>query len=635
MTNKKRVLPALIFSLFAAAAAPSASAQQFSNVVVFGDSLSDAGYFRPFLAGLGLPPSLVATLGRFTTNPGPVWSELVSTHYGVSSPAPSNAGGSIYAQGGARVALPSASTPPGFAQRPVSTQIDEYLAAHNGVADPNALYTVWAGANDFLQNFTLLNAGQITPAQLQTNVLGAVTATAQQVARLYQAGARNVMVFLNYDPALTPAFAALDPVSRAGATQLAVGANTTFVTTAAAMGLRVIPVDVFSLMNEVRANSAAFGFTNVTGMACGAFPPITTATTVSSQFCYPGNLVAPNAAQTYMFADSIHPTTGTHAIIAAFAESLIDGPAAYSLLAETPLRTRQAHVRTLNDGMFQGRSLEVSRWSVFAAYDRGKFDVDSTAFSGLKSTNDSVSVGLSGHITEPVVVGIAVGKTKSDGTFGNDMGSFTTKEIAYSVFGSMLWNGFYGTGILSIANIDFDNVQRNIFLGPAVRTSTANPGGANASAFFEAGYDFPVGAFKIGPTVSVTLQDVDVNAFDESAAAGSAALHIGAQKRKSEVWSGGIRASATFQGWTPWLRVTADKERRDDVRFVTASPLSLGGVSSYDIQAYAPDTTFTTIAVGVHGTIAERIGVALSYYNVSGRSGIKEDGVSGMLSYRF
>ena len=52
MKTKKRVLPALIFSLFAATAAGSASAQQFSQTVVFGDSLSDAGYFRPVLTAL-------------------------------------------------------------------------------------------------------------------------------------------------------------------------------------------------------------------------------------------------------------------------------------------------------------------------------------------------------------------------------------------------------------------------------------------------------------------------------------------------------------------------------------------------------------------------------------------------------
>ncbi|HEY4998243.1 MAG TPA: hypothetical protein VII36_03830, partial [Usitatibacter sp.] len=94
MKMKKRVLPALLLSLFAGAMAPSASAQlaHFSGVYVFGDSLSDAGYYRPFLASLGLPASVVSQLGRFTTNPGPVWSELVSDYYGVA-PGPSNANG--------------------------------------------------------------------------------------------------------------------------------------------------------------------------------------------------------------------------------------------------------------------------------------------------------------------------------------------------------------------------------------------------------------------------------------------------------------------------------------------------------------------------------------------------------------
>ena len=157
---KKRLLPALLVSLFAAAAAPQAGAAQFSNVIVFGDSLSDAGYYRPFLASLGLPPQVVAALGRFTTNPGPVWSELVAQYYGFT-PAPSNAGGTIYAQGGARVSQASASTPPGSAQRPVSTQIDEYLGANGGHADPNALYAVWIGANDIFQNLGALQAGAI------------------------------------------------------------------------------------------------------------------------------------------------------------------------------------------------------------------------------------------------------------------------------------------------------------------------------------------------------------------------------------------------------------------------------------------------------------------------------------------
>ena len=92
MKTKKRLLPSLLLSALAAAAAPSASAQQFTGVYVFGDSLSDAGYYRPFLAGLGLPAPVVATLGRFTTNPGPVWSEIISSYYGVTPSAGSGPG---------------------------------------------------------------------------------------------------------------------------------------------------------------------------------------------------------------------------------------------------------------------------------------------------------------------------------------------------------------------------------------------------------------------------------------------------------------------------------------------------------------------------------------------------------------
>ena len=634
MKTKQRVLPALLLSLFAAAAAPAAHAQQFSGVFVFGDSLSDAGYFRPFLASLGLPATVVATLGRFTTNPGPSWSELVSLHYGVT-PAPSNvAGGNIYAQGGARVTLPSASTPPGGAQRPVSTQIDEYLAANGGAADPNALFTVWAGGNDFLQNFALLQAGQITSAQLQTNVLGAVTAEVGQVGRLLAAGARNIVVFGGYDPAAAPAFAGADPASRAGATALAVGANTTLFSGLASAGLHVIPVDFFTLFNELRATPAAYGFTNITGIACGPFPPITTSG--NAQFCLSTNLVAPNADQTYLFADSVHLTTHTNAIIAQFVEALIDGPTAYSLLAETPLRTSAGHMRSVSDALATSRKGEGGRISVFAAADGGHFDIDpSFGLGGVKSTNKSLSVGVMTRASETVTLGIAAGKAKSDASFGQDMGGFRTNESIFSLFGSAQWCGFYANGIVSLSDIKFGNVQRNIALGPLVRTASANPEGSNASAHFSLGYDLELGRLLIGPTISVTSQNVDVNAFDE-ADAGSANLHISSQRRRSEVWSAGVRASLDLHGWTPWVRITADKERKDQARFVTASPLSLAATgNTYDIAAYAPDTTFMTGAIGINGVVMERIGLSLAYYKVSGRSGIKEDGVSGMLSYRF
>ena len=634
MKAPQRVLSALALSVAAAFAAPQAAAQtvQFSNVYVFGDSLSDAGYYRPFLTSLGLPASVVSVLGRFTTNPGPTWAELVAAYYG-SNPNPSNANGNIFAQGGARVALPSASTPPGGAQRPVSTQITEYLARSGGTADPNALYTVWAGANDIFQNLGALQAGAIDAAALQANVLGAAAAEIQQIGRLQAAGARYIVVFGLPDIGQTPQFSANATIA-GQVTALSAGYNTTLFSGLAQNGIRVIPIDAFALLTEVRSNPAAFGFSNVTGVACGPFPPITT--TPSSQFCLPTNFVNSNAAETYLFADGVHPTTAAHRIIAQFVESMIDGPAALSLLAEAPLRTRASHVRTLEDGLVGGQLSEVGRWRIFAAADRGDFEVErGNGSAGLDSQNKSLTVGATVRATEAVTLGVGYGESRSDGSFGGNMGGFRTQDRNFSVFAGARSGGLYGTAILTLADIRFDDVRRQIQLGALARTARSSPDGSNASAHLSLGYDFRLGRLNIGPTVSFTHQNVEINAFSEEGG-GSSNLRISEQSRRSEVWSAGLRASYELGGgWAPWVRVTADKERRDDVRFVTASPLSIASGNSYVIPAYTSDTSFMTAAVGIRGNITDHIGVSLAWFKVSGRSGVTEDGITGVVSLRF
>ncbi|HUP29197.1 MAG TPA: autotransporter domain-containing protein [Usitatibacter sp.] len=633
MKTKKRLLPALVFSAFAALSAPTAEAAQFSGVYVFGDSLSDAGYYRGFLASLGLPAPVVSQLGRFTTNPGPVWSEIVTQYYGFT-PGPSNVGnGNIFAQGGARVTANSTSTPPGGAQRPVSTQITEYLARTGGAADPNALYAVWAGGNDFLQNSQALAAGTITQAELQTNVLGAAAAEVQQIARLRAAGARYIMVFGLPDIGAAPFAAAGGPASVAGATAISAGYNTTLFTQLAGAGIRAIPIDTFALLTDVRLNAAAFGFTNTTGIACGPFPPVTTSG--NSQFCLPTNLVNANAAQTYLFADSVHPTAAVHRIIADFTIAMIEGPTQYGLLAESALQSRASQMRMLNQGMATGHR-GAGGFGVFVAADTQKFEIDSgIGNSGLDSSVQSAALGLTAQASEAVTVGIAFGKTRNKNSFGQGAGSFRMDERAWSVFASARWGGFYGTGVLSLADIDFESINRNIQLGQVRRTSQASTEGANGSASINAGYDFRLGRFMVGPTVGIATQNVTVNGFDE-ADAGSAGLRIYEQKRRSEIWSLGVRASLDLGGWTPWVRFTADQERRDDVRFVTATPLSLAAIGNqYDIPAYSPDNKFSTLAFGLNGSITPGVALGVTLYKVSGRSGIKDEGASAVVSVKF
>jgi outer membrane lipase/esterase len=635
MKMKKRALSAALFSAFAATLAPAASAQTFSNVYVFGDSLSDAGYFRPFFQGLvsqGFPAQLVPVLGRFTTNPGPVWSEIIVGNYG-GDPNPSNvAGGTIFAQGGARVnTVPGYVTPPGQPQRSVAIQIGEYLAAGGGAADPNALYTVWAGANDLFSELASFQAGTITQAQLQTNVLAAAAAEIQQIGRLRAAGAQYIVVFALPNVGATPAFAG-GPFASA-VTQLSAGYNTTLFVGLAQSGLKVIPVDTFTLFSQIVANPAAYGFSNVTTPACGPFPPFSA--TPNSFFCYSGNLVAPGADQNYAFADSVHPTTAGHRLIAQLVDSMIAAPSQYGLMAEASVRVRAAEIRTITDGLVRHRKDEVGKLGVFVGGD--VTDVEYEGQSGFSGSDNKIragTVGLTMRASDALTVGVSYGYARNKASMGNN-GSYEAAENAWSVFGTAQWGGFYGVGVFSIADLKFNDINRSFTLGTATSSANAKADGSNSSAYLAAGYDFALGRFMIGPVVAVTTQNVEINQFDE-AGGGAAGLRIGAQKRKSEVWSVGARASLDWNNWTPWVRVTADQERRDDARFVTATPITLIPTnSSYDVPTFTPDKSWMTTSVGISGMVGRNVGLSVTYTRVDGRSGVKEDGISGIVAFQF
>jgi outer membrane lipase/esterase len=90
---------------------------------------------------------------------------------------------------------------PNLALPGTATQINNYLAAVNGQANPNALYLISSGLNNtaaafavFGANATLANPYLLGEAQTFTN----------SVARLQAAGARYIIVADGYVPPTTP-----------------------------------------------------------------------------------------------------------------------------------------------------------------------------------------------------------------------------------------------------------------------------------------------------------------------------------------------------------------------------------------------------------------------------------------------
>jgi len=288
------------------------------QVVSFGDSLSDVGTYAPIASAVGG--------GRFTTNPGQVWTQNVAQYYGDTLSAAYTIdlthelkaqGGFGYAEGGATVATPANQNDfltdvIGNVEMPVNQQVSSYLSAH-GSFNANQLVLVWAGANDVLRAGTL-------PAAT-TTVETAATTLAQVVGQIVQGGATHVVVVNLPNIGLSPdGLASSD--GGANFTQLSELFNSTLTSALQTNGLqsKVIEVDAYTWLNGIIANFQANGFSvSNTGQACD--PSKTPDDT--SLLCSPATYVSPNADQTYMFADDLHPTTHLHALFAQYVEQQI------------------------------------------------------------------------------------------------------------------------------------------------------------------------------------------------------------------------------------------------------------------------------------------------------------------------
>ena len=559
----RKVLPLILTSALMGA---HFCAHAYDGVVIFGDSLSDGGIYG----------------SRFTSNPGLTAAEYFAQGLGYTTTT-STTGGTNYAQGGARVSSPSASTPAGFAQRPVSTQLTEYLSSTGGLASNNSVYVIQGGANDLFQNLAMVQAGAMTQAELQQSIISTGSSFAQQVATLQGAGAKYIIVPNVPNLGATPAFAGA--LSSTGAA-VSAGYNTVVQKALAAYGANVIAIDTFGLINEVVANPSLYGFTNATTPAC---------TTSTSLVCSPATLVSPNAANTYVFADGVHPTTGAQKLESQYMLSVINAPTQMSLLSAAPLAGGMSRQRTLAANMPHAGN---STWHTFVDYDHTP-----TKYGEAKSTANTFLTGIDRGVGTGRA-GLSVGYQKYSTSFGTNAGGFDIKEPSVGLYYS---HGIGADGengnllaSLSYGHLKVSNLKRNISLGNATRAETGETSGHHWSLGLAA--DVTAGTFanrrvSHGPTASLSYEDIKLNAFDETSGT-STAMSYGAQSRRGFLASLGYQVKGHFGRFSPYAKVAYE----------------FNGTRGSDVNAHVKTaySSFTTPALETSDGFRTELGAAMN-----------------------
>lgn len=558
---------------------------QFNNVVVFGDSLSDAGNVSLML---GLKPQ------RFTTNPGSTAVENVSKALGFNVQA-SLQGGTDYAYGGAGF-VNNATTLP---IENIPQQFQQYFAATGGKADPRTLYQVWGGANDIFYltgaytDANTIAAGAEAAAQVEVKLLGSLQA----------AGAKYVVVYNLPDIGKTPDSIAGGAAAESGGTQISIIYNNVLQSGIAQLsnnGLNVIPVNTFALIDEVAAHPAAFGFTNVTQPACGAGS--------NSLLCGPqvgsgnGNLYtssyAPGTNQTYLFADGVHPTTAADVMLGQYVMSIINAPGYASLLAEAPLASISAQNRSIRDQMLADGQGSDTR--VFANVDYGDQTFDGSSSSPRTTSNNvNLTIGADVRANDNLSGGIAmnIGQHNADYTGG---GGYKLQDISGLGYLTYHQGGGYIGGYVDFGQDNFSDIERRIQIGADLRTENAKADGNHVGGGFTGGWWFDVSTLRTGPFATVEWQTVKVDGYSEGGS-DSSSMWFNHQQRDSLVSTLGWRLQGHWQVGSvmlsPYAELAWNHDSKADPREITAGLNSMPG--SFSLVGFTPDKTWGTGDVGV------------------------------------
>lgn len=489
-----------------------AHANDYNSVTFFGDSLTDGGYFSPITQGaLGLAES-----GQFTTNPDNVWATSFAQQLGTTAVANTVGGqmGNNYAIGGARAGQDVINNSFGtdIPIVSVNSQANSYLA--NNRVDPNGLYVVWAGANDLL-------AVTENPANAQAIIGSAVGSQIATISALKNSGANYILVPNIPDVGLTPSAIAQGPTAQAQSTFITNLYNQSMLSGVAATGANIIPLDTFSLLQQVSANPARYGFTNVTTPACG---------TISSLLCGSNNLVTPNANNSYFFADGIHPTGRAHQLVADYAAAVVTAPSQVGVLPHiattSGLMTNerlQTHINQLQNNM-QNDNQQTAR-SIWAVAD-----IESQDIAGFDSSGNAqvlLGVDFAHNNSSNAITGLYGNYTQKE--FDNDsnasgLSNIDFSDIGVGIYHSTTLNNLAGirvNGSLGFGALDMD-VTRSVRLGNYTDTFKSQADGKRYHASLQAGYPMQISNVAVTPYLGATVSRVTIDALKEKELSGIA-----------------------------------------------------------------------------------------------------------------
>jgi outer membrane lipase/esterase len=587
--------------------ATSAMAQQFTNMIVYGDSLSDGGRLFAITGGTQ-PTSPPYFNGRFSN--GPVWTELLPAKLGFTYNFATN-----FAVGGAESGTGG---PVG-----VATQVNTLSAATP--VNAGSLVVVWAGAND-LQNRAATTPSATLIAQTVGNVATAVGTVAAR-------GGRTFLVGNLPDLGRTPGgIASGRGPSFSGLVQ---AYNTSLIGALngleASRGIKIVVLDTFGLFNDVLANPSLYGITNTTIPCLGTTGPTGACATAA-------------AAQTALFFDPIHPTATAHAVLANYAAATLDQDANMARVAGVTAGLSPVILDAIRQGttdrlnilrLTNGKERSSLPMGVYGAVKYAKGDRDDAAnVAGYDYDMLTYTIGFDRVYTDGFILGAAATYLDGDVDLDASRGTQNFSAAAFSAYFGYRQPGWWldlsGAGSWE----NYDLTRSTTFAQRA--TALGDTSGNSFYAALDGGIDFAGGGnITVGPVAGLRYINTDLDGYTETGAE-MFNTSVAEQTNTAVVGSVGFQASGVFSSggtaFAPHARASyehyIDKPNRivAVTNAVGQTRISSGG---------SGDNGYILVGAGVSIQAGANMAFSLDYEGTLDRDNGNDNAVVGRFTYSF
>ncbi|MEZ5326788.1 MAG: SGNH/GDSL hydrolase family protein [Verrucomicrobiales bacterium] len=356
----------LFAALFFLVTSPAGLSAKVTEVVVFGDSLSDNGNVNAL--SFGIVPSDDYFGSRVFSNGAP-WVRFLALGLGVANPDNSRSGTAIatnYAYGGAKSGGGGSSFESVIVKN-IAQQIDEFVGDGRKLTE-GSLVVLWIGGND-------LNGTSSSGAKAQISTT--IENVESHLNEIIELGARQILVpsvpLLGEVPQHNG-----NPAEREQQNTLTSDYNSALAAlqvslSAAHPAVRIVSFDVAGIVSQLLNDPAEYGFKNVTDQA---YTPGFLGGSL-------GSSTVPNPNE-YAFWDDLHPTGPVHRLL---------GELAAATVKQLPLP--ESVDVTLNEGTITV-SFGTEAWASYAVAKSTDLKNWTTIATDLQGTGAIIEVPDSG-----------------------------------------------------------------------------------------------------------------------------------------------------------------------------------------------------------------------------------------------